>query len=202
MSKNKKDKFELSKRFWIIVIAVCAVMIVFVTIGIIVFSNREPEVIEQEETGGTVTLNYSSDINALTIKNAKPTTDAVGMKNMTEGEHFDFSVTTDLQDAPKLEYEISIKKDSDISNISDNDIKIYLEKEDSGTYTKVFGPDKFVPSKNYSSVGTPVGSMVLLNVKKLKSETDNYRLRIWMSDKALSSGGKYSVEININAVAK
>ena len=44
--------------------------------------------------------------------------------------------------------------------------------------------------------------MVLSNVKKIKSETDNYRLRMWLSDKAMSAGGTYSIEVDIHAVAK
>ncbi len=35
-----------------------------------------------------------------------------------------------------------------------------------------------------------------------KSEKDNYRLRIWLSDKAIEKGGKYSVEVDIHAIAK
>ena len=56
--------------------------------------------------------------------------------------------------------------------------------------------------KNYSSVGSEIGSMVLTNVKKIKAGTDNYRLRLWLSDKAIASGGNYSVEVDIHAIAK
>ena len=202
MEKNKKSENGLSKRFWLIIICISLFMIVFITAGIIIFTNREPEVIEQEEEGGYVTLNYSSETNALTISNAKPTTDTVGMKNLTDGDYFDFSVETDLKDADKVEYEISLIKDEEFSTISDKDIRIYLEKEDSGTYSKMFGPDEFIPSKNYSGVGSELGSMVIADVKKIKSGTDNYRLRIWMSDKALISTGNFSVEIDIHAIAK
>ncbi len=202
MGKNKKDDTSLSNTFWITTVTLLSIMVVLIIIGFVAFHNRDPIVIEQEEQGGYVTLNYSSDVNALTIKNAKPTTDAVGMKNNKDGEYFDFSVDVNVDKASKVEYEISIKKDTEISNISNEDIRIYLEKEDSGTYSKVFGPDKFIPSKNYSKVGSEVGSMILLNVKKLKSETDNYRLRVWLSDKALTTGGKFSVEVEIHAIAK
>lgn len=201
MEKEEKGN-ELSKNFWVTVIAICSFMIVVIIIGIAVFSNRKPEVVEKEEEGGYVTLNYSSEVNALSILNAQPVTDSVGEKNMTAGQYFDFSVDTNLDGASKVEYEISVIKDKEVSTIDDDDIRIYLEKEESGTYTKIFGPEKYTASKNYSGVGSEIGSMVLTNVKKIKSDTDNYRLRIWLSDKAVAKGGNYSVEVDIHAIAK
>ncbi|MBP5678499.1 MAG: hypothetical protein J6X28_01565 [Bacilli bacterium] len=201
MNKEKKGK-ELSKNFWIIVISVCVLLSIVILACYVAFFNREPEVVEKELDGGYVTLNYTTEVNALTILGALPTTDTVGMNSMSEGQYFDFSVDVNLSDAPKVEYEISLIKDNTTSNIPDDDIRIYLEKEESGTYTKLFGPEKFTPSKNYSSVGSELGSMVLANVKKIKSETDNYRLRIWMSEDALATGGSYSVAVDIHAVAK
>lgn len=195
----KKKGKELTGRFWFTTILICLVLAVAVSIGFVVFNNRSPEVIEKDEDGGYVTLNYSSEVKALSLFNAKPTTDAVGIKNT---DYFDFSVDVNLDGAPKVEYEISLIKDEEASTIKDEDVKIYLEKEESGTYTKVFGPEGFTPSKNYSGVGSEIGSMVLTNVKKIKSETDNYRLRIWMSDKAAASTGNYSVEVDIHAIAK
>ena len=195
----KKKGKELTGRFWFTTILICLVLAVAVSIGFVVFNNRSPEVIEKDEDGGYVTLNYSSEVKALSLFNAKPTTDAVGIKNT---DYFDFSVDVNLDGAPKVEYEISLIKDEEASTIKDEDVKIYLEKEESGTYTKVFGPEEFIPSKNYSGVGSEIGSMVLTNVKKIKYETDNYRLRIWMSDKAAASTGDYSVEDDIHAIAK
>ena len=107
MKERKKGK-ELSGRFWATVIGICIVMIALVTVGFIIFSNRTPEVVETEEDGGYVTLNYTSEVNALTILGAVPTADAVGMKNMNADQYFDFSVDVDLLDAPKVEYEVSI----------------------------------------------------------------------------------------------
>lgn len=201
MEKDKKGE-ELSKEFWIAVISICSFMIVLITIGFVVFSNRAPDVIEKEEDGGNVTLNYSTSTNALTLYSATPTTNSVGMKNMIAGQYFDFSVDVDLAGAPKVEYEISVIKDVSSSNIPDDDIRIYLEKEDSGTYVKMFGPEKFTASKNYSSVGSEIGSMVLANVKKIKSGTDNYRLRIWLAENSVATGGSYSVEVDIHAISK
>ena len=201
MRKSKKVK-ELSREFWISLISVCSLMTLLITIAFIVFVNRAPDVVEKKETGGYVTLNYTTATSALAITNATPTTDAVGMKKNEAGQFFDFSVDVNLEDAKKVEYEISVIRDEKNCTINDEDVRIYLEKEDSGTYTQIFGPEKFKPMKNYSSVGSEIGSMVLTNVKKIKAGTDNYRLRLWLSDKAIASGGNYSVEVDIHAIAK
>lgn len=193
---------KLTKNFWIVVIAICTCLIIAISIGFVHFNNRKPEIIEEEESGGYVTLNYTSEVNALTILNAEPMSDAVGIKNIKENQYFDFSVDVNVDEAPKVEYEISVIKDEKASTIDDDDIRIYLEKEDSGTYTKVFGPEKFIPSKNFSAVGSEIGSMVLFGNIRTKSCTDNYRLRIWLSDKAVVKDGSYSVEVDIHAIAK
>ena len=44
--------------------------------------------------------------------------------------------------------------------------------------------------------------MVLTKAKKIKSGTDNYRLRIWLADTSLVQNGSYSVEVDINGKAK
>ena len=181
-----KKGMKLSKNFWVMVIVICSVLLVLITIGFIAFSNRKPEIVEKEEEGGYVTLNYTSEVNALTLLKATPMKDEEGMKNMTEGQYFDFSVI----------------KDEKGSTIDDDDIRIYLEKEEDGLYSKAFGPRRYVPSKNYSTVGSDLGSMVLVNDSTVKNRTENYRLRIWLSEDAKVKEGSYSVEVDIHAIVK
>ena len=200
--KNKKTgKFipNLSWNFWIVFSSICVFFIIFVAAGFIVYKLGNTEVVERSADGGYVTLNYVTDADALTLVNANPTVDATGMKN---NSYFAFSVDVDLKEASKIEYEISLKKDEELSSISDDDIKIYLEKENNGVFMKSFGPEKFTPLDKTSDVGTSRGNMVLANVKKIKSGTDNYRLRIWLSDNSTSMNKSYSVEVEIKAVAK
>ena len=156
----------------------------------------------EEENGANITLNYSSNNSGLTIENASKKEDKVAIQDLKDGEYFDFSVDVLLDNASKVEYEISIVKSTSNSTISDDDIKIYLEKEKDGTYTKVFGPDKYVALKKKSEFGSKKGSMPLLSVKKTNSNVDNYRLKIWLSDKASVSSGTYSVDVEVNGIAK
>ena len=147
-------------------------------------------------------MNYTDNITGLSIVDATPTTDSIGMKNSKDGQYFDFSIEVHLENAKTVEYEVAAIKDASNSTISDDDIKIYLEKENSGTYTKVFKPAGYVPIERDTELGSPEGSMVLARVKQIKDSTDNYRLRMWISDKSVTKKGNYTVEIVVNGKAK
>lgn len=196
------DEKGLSKNFWCVFLVIFSFLIIGTALGFFVFANRKSKVIEKEENGGRVVLNYTNNIKGLSIKDAVPVADAIGIKNDVDGEYFDFSVNVSLDEAANIEYEICAIKDEKKSTISDDDIKIYLEQEKSGSYSEVFGPSKFVGIKNTSKLGSPKGSMILTKVKKSKSTTDNYRLRIWLSDQSLIQKGDYSIEILVNGIAK
>ena len=192
-----------SKRaFIILMISIILILGGLIATGFIVFSMREKDIQIEEENGADIILNYSSNNSGLEIKNATKTKDDDGIANLKDGEYFDFSIETLLDNASNVEYEISIIKDEDVSTIPDEDIRIYLEKEKEGTYTKVFGPDKFTPLKKKSEFGKKKGSMPLISVRKTNSNTDSYRLKIWLSDKSTLNNGTYSVEVEVNGIAK
>lgn len=204
--ENKDIKEESNenkdKSFLYIMIAICSILVVLIIIGFVVFAYKPEEVIEQEEHGGSVVLNYTNSIAGYSITNAVPTTDAVGMKNDLEGGYFDFSVDVTLDNAASVEYEVSVVKNIKESTISDNDVRVYLEKETNGTYTKVFGPKEFQGIKEETELGSKKGSMVLTKVKKTKKSTDNYRLRVWLSEKSVATNGNYRLDVYVNGKAK
>ena len=196
------DKKGLSKTFWYVLIGICLLFIIVAVAGFIAFSNRKNEVIEKEIKGGKITLNYTNNITGLNLKELTPTTDSVAIKDLTEGKYFDFFIDVDLKEASSIEYEISAIADSKVSTISHDDIRLYLEKEKSGTYTKVFGPSKYIPIKEDTDLGSEKGSMVLVKSKAIHSTKDNYRLRVWLSDKSVLEKGDYSVDVVVNGKAK
>ena len=198
----KEQKEGLSRKFWYIILTISLILLTILIIGIVVFNNRKEEEIEETKKGADITLNYSNNISGLKLENITPVTDEIGKKASKAGEYFDFSVEVKLDNASSVDYEISIIKDEKNSTISDDDVRIYLEKEKSGTYTMVFGPDKFTALSKKSDLGSKKGSMVLVNTKKTNATPDNYRLRIWLSDKSVMTNGKYSVEVEVNGVAK
>ena len=192
-----KEKRELSKSFWWSMFAVCLTLTTLIGVGFAVFVNSKRPVIEEEENGGNIVLNYTTDVNGIKLTKIVPTADAVGMKD--DENYFDFSVDVSLDNATFVDYEISVIKSA---TISDDDIRIYLEYEDSGTYVEVFGPEEFKPLKEASRRGSPAGSMALYHVKRTKSLTDRYRLRLWLSDKSLATNGTYELEVYVNGVSE
>lgn len=199
MKDNNQKK--LSKKFWIITFIFSLIVICFFIVGVVVFVNKKPEVINKTSYGGTIKLNYTSNSNVFSIENLKLISDDEGMKMLDAGMYYDFSVVSNLNKSKNVTYEISIEKVLGKSNVDDKDIKIYLEKEDSGSYKSVLKPTNYQIIKKTSNVGTKKG-MVLYKNTINKSSTDNYRLRIWLSDKSSLTEGKYAVEVNINAKAK
>ena len=109
-----------------------------------------------------------------------------------------------MKDSKEIDYEISIKKDP-TSTIADDKVRIYLEKQKSGTFTKVFEPNQYVPLTEKSDIGTPVGSMVLFKDVSKKDSSDNYRLKVWVSDTSgLDSTqlSNYTVSIDVYGKAR
>lgn len=202
MDKENKKGSKLTKKFWILVIIICLVLIIAVVAGVYFFSNRKIEVVNEKKKGGNLVLNYSSNVNGLSLINAVATDDTIGMKDLTEGQYFDFFVKVDLNNAKEVEYEIELVKNLENSTISDKDIRIYLEKEKNGTYTKVFGPEGFTGLERKTELGSKKGNMVVAKVNKKGTGIDNYRLRMWLAKDSLLENGNYSVEVVLNGKAK
>ena len=191
-----------SKTFVGMMFAISIVLIGLIVIGFIIFSIKGKEVIEEEENGANLIINYTDNSTGLKLVNATPMSAETGEKVLTKGEYFDFSIEVDLDNATQVEYEISLVKNIKNSSLSNDDIRIYLEKEINGTYTKVFGPDKFTPITKKTKYGTKIGNMVLYKYKKENSTADNYRLRMWMSDKSKEATGSFDVEVIVNGKAE
>jgi len=188
--------------FLTLMISISVLVIGFIVTGFVIFSIKGKEIIEEEENGANLIITYTDNRTGLQIKDVHPTTDELGIKNLTKGEYFDFAVDVDLDNAARVEYEIALVKNIKTSSLTNDDIRIYLEKEESGTYTKVFGPDKFTPLTKKTKYGSKIGTMVIYKIKKANSTSDKYRLRMWMSEKAKDATGSFDVDVVINGKAE
>lgn len=197
----EKGSNKLSKTFWILTLILCILCIVGISIGFYFYKQETNKVVVKDKLGGDVYLKYVGNTNGLTLLNASPMTDQLGALQDGDNKYFDFSVEVDLDEADFVEYEIAIVKDKSFSNIPDNEVKFYLEEENSGSFSKVFGPSEFKPLEKKTELGTDKGDMVLYTVKKADSGTINYRLRMWMSETSTMPVGNYSVEVSINGKA-
>lgn len=198
--ENKKG---LSKGVIVSIIFIISVVILSI-VGAFYLQNSRPQVIEQETfDGGSVILTYADDENLFVIENGTPTADLVGMSYDSADKYFDFTVKTMVDEADFIEYKIVLIKNEDISTALDDNVKVYLEKEDRGTYTKVSEPLVFESNIMDKSLGESV--MSIFKIKKSSSGNDNYRLRMWISDEAIVSTEQiqnYGVKIAIVGEAK
>ena len=200
-----EEKKGISKNVLIGIIGVSILIAIVVIVSFIIFYNSPKKVKNEKADAGYVSMTYTDDEAAFSITNASPVTDSVGMSLSGADQYFDFTINTSILDDAIVEYEISLVKDSKNSNALDSNIKVYLEKQKSGTYVKEFGPKEFEGIKKKSDIGSPKGSMVIAKVSKQKDSTDNYRLRMWVSDKAVIADGalqNYTVKVLVKGKAK
>lgn len=203
--EEKKDSVEKSsKKIWIIIGIISLLMIIIIVVSCVLFNNKPKEVKYNTETGGSVLLSYTDSSNILSIKNAKPMTDEVAIADLKGDNYFEFSVETEIENANNVSYEIAIDKIDKDCTIPDDDIKIYLEKEDSGTYVPVSEPQSFIEIGKKDSFGVKKDEMVLNKVTNKSDKTENYRLKLWLSNNALKNNNvkDYSVKIKLYGNAK
>lgn len=144
-----------------------------------------------------LSMNYTESINGISMTNAMPVTDEVGMKQEGKGEYFDFTIKTDLSKNTQIVYEIVAVKDSK-STVQNSDIKLYLEEQKNGTYVKLIDPTNYKPLLTNSDIGAPKGSMVLKRIKCDKSGSYNYRLKMWLDEKAsIETEKSFAVRVNV-----
>ena len=161
-----------------------------------VYFTSDKKIIYQKLEGGTVTLSYMDEFNGITINNASTTSDTIGMKLDGADQYFDFSIISKINEASKIDYEISVVKDTNKSTTIDDYIRVYLEKLVDGSYSSVFGPITYEPLAKDSSLGSKAGSMVLYKERRTKSGTDNYRLRVWLADNAnIKKGARQNITL-------
>lgn len=128
-----------------------------------------------------ITINYSSNVNGIKMDDFKPKKDDDGKKEKDRKKMFNFKVTSKIENNKEIIYEVALKKSKDC-NIKSNDIKVYLERENEGTYIKVFDPTNFKELNKKSEIGTPKGDMVLFDGSYTSNLVDKYRLKAWVDE--------------------
>ena len=205
MKENEQEDKNYSKKIFILLLLVTLLVVFVISFSFAVFVKTE-EGVDNTIESGEISMNYLEKTNGISIENAMPTSDEVGVKQLGENEYFDFTVNSSLVGDVKIVYEIAAIKDVN-STIPDNEIRLYLEQEKSGTYTKVMEPKNFIAESKDTEIGTPKGAMVLKKVTKEREEddsdklvkyVDNYRLRMWLGENAsISDVRTYAVKVNV-----
>ena len=204
MNSTQENKSNSSKFIFISVILVTILVILVLCLSFTAFKKATSEdgTNSNNDSNGNgginskISMTYTENMNGISIQDALPTSDEVGKKLNGKGEYFDFTIKSNIVNS-SITYEIAAIKDKS-STISDDSIKLYLEKQNSGTYEQVMEPTIFKPITEKSKVGSPNGSMVLYKLNRKKSGTDNYRLRMWIKEDAVVEMDKsYTIKVNV-----
>ena len=179
MSKNKDNSR-------IILIIIFIIILIIAVIGAsyaAIFYSKTGEKINTVTTG-TLMMSYSENSNGINLVDAVPMSDEVGKSLSEERQYFDFSVSATINENSNvmLNYIITAVKDVS-SNLPDNAIKVYLTDVTSGIETQVLAPTNvslLALTDNISDA--PNGQYVLLNSNFNKTETRQYRLRMWIDN--------------------
>ena len=156
-------------------------------------------------TTGSITMTYEETDNTISLNGALPTTDATGKTRLNDGEYFDFTVSSNISGDVNINYEISAKDvtSSSANKIDGNNIKLYLTRlTDDGKEEELMTPEVYneeTSSNNFT--GRPTGEMSLYTSSMNSSESNKYRLRMWVDEdynpQGDGGGLQFSVQINV-----
>ena len=156
-------------------------------------------------TTGSITMTYTETDNTISLSGALPTTDKTGTVKLTPGEYFDFNVSSEIVGDVNINYEISAKKE-DGNTIDGEYIKLYLTKVNSdGTEEALMVPETYneeTTSNDYT--GRPSNEMSLYTSSMNSSESNNYRLRMYVDESynPQGDGGGLTFSVRINVYGK
>lgn len=194
-------KNNSSRLVIILVVTISIIVIGIIGLSFAVFSSSDGNKEYNTIATGKISMTYTEAVNGISITNAFLTTDEAGKKLSGDKQYFDFTVDTVIEGDAEIEYDIAAIKGSN-SSIDDDDIRLYLEQQKSGTYSSLMEPSKFISISKESKNGSPKNSMILATVKKNESEIDNYRLRMWLADSAQLDDNEQTFAVKINVYAK
>ena len=155
-------------------------------------------------TTGSITMSYTESDNTISLNGALPTTDKTGMVRLNDGEYFDFTVSSKIVGNVNINYEISAKEIGD-GTIDGSNIKLYLTRLTEDGEEALMVPETYneeITSNNYT--GRPAGEMSLYTSSMSSSESNNYRLRMYVDERynPQGDGGGLTFNIKINVYGK
>ena len=175
------SKKGISFKVWMLLLAVFLSVGAVIGVSAYLFYGEEKNIEYDEVSGGELSMTYTDDQNIFSITNGIMMSDVDGMAQDASDKFFDFSVNTDISNANNLEYSIILVKDEELSTAQDENVKIYLEKEISGSYSEVAGPIVFSSNMKDSEYEN---AMIIYKGTNKNNKTENFRLRMWISDTA------------------
>ena len=198
MERNEEIKQESNGKLIILIIALLILIFVVIGITIVTVTYTNESNSSNTITTGNLSLEFIEDTNGISITDAYPISDEVGKKLSDENQYFDFTVNATIDGIATINYEISASK-TETSTLSDDSVKLYLEKKENGAYQEVMAPKTYTPISEDTALGTPSGNMILTTGSTSKSINESYRLKMWVNSNAEVTDIKrtFSVQVAI-----
>ena len=192
----------------IIIVVLLIVVIAIIGVSYAAFSYSKTGTKVNSITTGSITMTYTETDNTISLSGALPTTDKTGMVRLNDGEYFDFTVSSKIVGDVNINYEISAKDitDSSARKIDGSNIKLYLTKvNEDGTEEALMVPETYneeTTSNDYT--GRPSNEMSLYTSSMSSSESNNYRLRMYVTEEynPQGDGGGLTFSVRINVYGK
>ena len=153
-------------------------------------------------TTGSITMEYTESSNTISLTGALPTTDKTGKKRLNPGEYFDFTVSSTIVGDVNINYEISAKEVGE-GTIDGKYIKLYLTRiKEDGTEEELMAPEVYNEENTSNDyTGRPNGEMSLYTSSMSSSESNTYRLRMYVDESYNPQGDggglQFSVKVNV-----
>lgn len=181
-------------------VALLIVAIVGISYAIFVFSAKSR--VDNTVRSGGITFEYLEGDSVIDINDALPVSDEVGVR---QTKSFDFQVSSAIRGNTTVFYEVRAKSLTVDNKIDNQYVKIYLEKKDGGDFSTVLSPTTFKenPNTSLTNISVDTNTMLLYSGRfsGKKATTTNYsdefRLKMWLSDKYLIDDVSRSFKIKV-----
>ncbi len=151
-------------------------------------------------------MTYTETDNTISLTGALPTTDATGKVRLTEGEYFDFTVSSEIVGDVNINYEISAKDVTTAERkIDGSNIKLYLTRLTETGEEELMTPETYNEETSENTyTGRPSGEMSSYTSSMNSSESNRYRLRMYVTEEynPQGDGGNLSFSVKINVYGK
>ena len=174
-------------------VALLIVAIVGISYAIFVFSAKSR--VDNTVRSGGITFEYLEGDSVIDIND-------VGVK---QTKSFDFQVSSAIRGNTTVFYEVRAKSLTVDNKIDNQYVKIYLEKKDGDDFSMVLSPTTFKenPNTSLTNISVDTNTMLLYSGRfsGKKATTTNYsdefRLKMWLSDKYLIDDVSRSFKIKV-----
>ena len=204
-NERSQEKINLKKKENIIIIALLVVMILaIIGVSYAAFSFSKQGSVPNKITTGTITMTYTESDNTISLGNALPTTDETGTTRLKDGEYFDFTVSSEITGEVNINYEISAKEIGE-GTIDGSNIKLYLTRLTDDGEEQLMSPETYnEESISNTFTGRPSGEMSLYTSSMNSSESNNYRLRMYVDENynPQGDGGNLTFAVQVNVYGK